>query len=257
MIVSILEQTGGFDMVYLQKACDFFVHYDVCVLPSLFAAVWIFGVINWSANVYRKQNKLLAECQRKVLTGPKFTGVYVSALPREYLRQWRAYVNSKAERPSLVFEFVPRKKKTLCLPLFVACATVCTGYLALFFADTSHREYLVFQAAFWLSFCVVTFVNDNLFAKKEKTARQIFGKFVAQLNSLKNVPQMQTQNLAKELDKLKKDVVGDDALTKASTLLRQNGLEGNRSAEQQRKINTALNGLLQAYSRSVAHERSK
>lgn len=243
-------------MVYLEKMLQFFVTYDTIVLPSVFAAVWIFGIANWCKNTYRRQNKKVRMCCSNVLMNPKYTGVYMAMLPEEYRRQWRAYVNSKAERPSLVFEFVPKRNKVIFLHLFVVSALVSCVYLAIFVLSVSHKDYAIFQAAFWLAFVVVMLVNKSLFNKKEKRARQLFGKLVAQLNATKDISEKESnEQLVRNLNSLKKNGATDFALEKAAALLRENGLENKRTAQQQRQINTALNGLLQSYARNAAHAK--
>ena len=228
--------------------------FDVYILSALFVAVWIFGVANWCKNPYRKQNKKLNVCRNKIVANPKLTWLYMASVTKEYCRQWRAYVNSGADRPSLVFEFVPFKNRLLLLPTFICCAVVSTAYVALFALDTSHREYIVFQAAFWLAFVVVLVVNRAIFAKNEKRARQIFGKFVRQLNATRDIAQSEdVTNVTKRLSQISKEETGKNALQKASEVLRAGGLENTRTVEQQKQINHALNGLLQAYSRNAAH----
>lgn len=235
----------------LSTIIDFLTSYDIYVLSAVFAAVWIFGIVNWCKNVYHGQNKKLEICRANVLRNPKFTGIYVATLPEEYRRQWRAYVNSSAVRPSLVFEFVHRKNKTVCVHLFVLCAILSTVYLALFLFDTSYIQYAFYQVAFWLAFAVVMIVDTLVFQKKEKRAKQIFGRFVAQLNATDTV-NLPTNNktVAQRLNELKKDGSAT-ALEKASKILRGVGLENDRTAQEQRTINEALNGLLQAYARNA------
>ena len=226
---------------------------DAYVLSALFVAVWIFGVVNWCKNPYRKQNKKLNVCRNKIVANPKLTWLYMASITKEYCRQWRASVNSGAERPSLVFEFVPFKNRLLLLPTFICCAVVSTAYVALFALDTTHREYVVFQVAFWLAFAVVLIVNKAIFAKNEKRARQIFGKFVRQLNATRDIAQSEdVTNVTKRISQISKQETGKTALQKASEVLRAGGLENTRTVEQQRQINHALNGLLQAYSRNAA-----
>lgn len=237
-------------MLYLQTL-DFLSANDVYILSALFVAVWIFGAVYWIKNPYRKQNKKFNLCQFKIVANPKLAWLYVADVPEEYCRQWRAYVNSGAARPSLVFEFVPKKNKIWLLPCFVWCAVVSTCYIVLFALDTSHKEYLVFQAAFWLAFVVVMLVGKILFVKKEKRARQTFGKFVCQLNAIKDISQNDV-GVAQRIAEMKKLETSKSTLEKASELLRKSGLESARTVEQQRQINNALNGLLQAYSRKAA-----
>ncbi len=239
-------------MFYLQKACEILCACDFVVLPICFAAVWVFGVINWCTSAYSKQNKLLEECRRKVVCNPKLAGTSVALLPPEYARQWRAYVNSGAIRPSLVFEFVAKPKKLRFLALPIVAAVVCLCYLAVFFADFSKVQYLVFQAAFALSFVVVLLVNTRIFAQREKFARQTFGRLVATLNAVGACDC--TPDVLAQLNKLK-DHLGDDALQKACELLHQNGLDTKRTVQQQKQINQALNGLVQAYSKRAAKNK--
>lgn len=228
------------------KAVDFLVSYDVFVLSAVFVAVWIFGIANWCKNVYRRQNKKLETCRANVLRNPKFAGIFVATLPEDYRRQWRAYVNSNASRPSLVFEFVPKRNKVVCVHLFVLCAVVSTLYLALFVFLRAHVEYVVFQFAFWLAFALVMVVDKLVFLRKEKRAKQIFGKFVAQLNAIGAQNPSDGKTVAEKLSALQKNGNGN-ALEKASKILRDVGLENQRTAQEQRAINTALNGLLQSY----------
>lgn len=230
-------------MFYLQTVCNFLVAYDWLFLCSAFVGTWCFGAINWLCDGYSKQNAMLNECGRNVLARPQFKSMYLAKVSEEYSRQWRAYVNSGALRPSLTFEFVPHKKKLSALPLFVACAAVSAVYVALFFLFAAKREYVVFQAAFWLAFVVVVLVNDVLFKKKEGRARRVFGKFVAQLNASERAQNNVDNNKSVSKEK--------DALGKVSDLLRRNA-STCRTTQQQQKINKALNGLLQAYSKDAA-----
>lgn len=240
--------------MFFQQAVFYLTAYDVYVLSALFAAVWIFGAANFLKNAYRKQNKKLNVCRNRIVSNPKFAWLYLSSVPDEYCRQWRAYVNSGADRPSLVFEFVSKKNRLLLLPMFICCAVVSSAYIAVFVLDTTHREYVVFQAAFWLAFVVVLIVNKLIFAKKEKVARQTFGKFVRQLNAIRDIAQTDdVSKITKRLSEISKHETGKTALQKASEVLRAGGLENTRTVEQQRQINNALNGLLQAYSRKAAH----
>lgn len=227
------------------KAVDFLVSYDVFVLSAVFLAVWIFGIANWCKNVYRRQNKKLETCRANVVRNPKFAGIFVATLPEDYRRQWRAYVNSNASRPSLVFEFVPKRNKIVCVHLFVLCAVVSTLYLALFVFLRAHVEYAVFQFAFWLAFALVMVVDKLVFLRKQKRAKQIFGKFVAQLNASDVQTTPENKTVAQKLAEIKRD--DNSALQKASKILRDVGLENQRTAQEQRAINTALNGLLQSY----------
>lgn len=242
-------------MVYLQKACEFLVEHDIVFLSVAFVGVWCFGAANWLFDGYRKQNAKFIQCCRRATATPQFKSEYIAKLPQEYLRQWRAYVNSEAKRPSLTFEFVPHKNRPLLLLFFVLCAVVSTAYFAVFLL-TGAREYAVFQAAFWLAFAVDLLVNNNLLKKKERRARRIFGSFVATLNALER------KDFSHGEEDATNKTSGDggaksDRLERVSDLLRQSALDGCRTTQQQRKINHALNGLLQVYSKNAAERPNK
>lgn len=238
-------------MTYLEKAVEFLTTYDFVVLLAAFVFVWVFGIINFCKNPYRKLVKQLARCHRKLLAGKNLAEACADA-PIEYRRQWRAYANGGAKRPSLVFEFVPRKKRVVAVWFFILCAVVSTVYLALFVMDISRFLYAVYQVAFWLSFTIVMCINNAIFAKHEKRARKAFGKFVAQLNAAKPQEQPQAKQVVEKIDNLKKTSVDGSTLQQASEILHQYGLENNRTVEQQRQINHALNGLLQSYARNAS-----
>lgn len=243
-------------MYYFIAAKDFLIKFDVFVLPIAFLLVWVFGIINFSKNTYCKQNKKINACRIKLLKNSSQPSVVMKDAPEEYRRQWRAFVSSGAEKPSQTFEFVAHRNRKVGVTLVVLGALVSTAYLAIFVTDMSRRDYLVFQLAFWLAFAVVMVVNMLIFRRKEKRARQTFGKLVAQLNAVVAkggrevvAEQPQKQTVAEKINSVKKKSVGKEALQEASKILRQSGLNATRTAHEQRQINYALNGLLQSYSR--------
>ena len=243
-------------MSYITATIDFLIAYDVFILPAAFALVWIFGIINFSKNAYRKQNKKINAVRYKLLRNNCQVSAVMNSAPEEYRRQWRAFVGSGAQKPSQTFEFVPVKNRKTGIALLILGALISCAYLAIFITDISRREYLVFQIAFWLAFLLVLIINKIVFKRKEKRARQTFGKFVAQLNAVvamkgrdTAVEQPPKQTVAQQIQTVKKQNTGNEALHKASQILRQSGLNATRTAYEQRQINYALYGLLQAYSR--------
>ena len=242
-------------MSYITAVRDFLISYDIFALSAALALVWIFGIINFCKNTYRKQNKRFNACRVRLLKGVSPSTVMCSA-PIEYRRQWRAFVSSGAERPPQTFEFVPRKNRKSGVILVVLGAVVSCAYLAIFVTDLSRQVYLVFQGAFWLSLTIVLIINWLIFRRKEKRARQHFGKFVAQLSAaVANSRDRQSidkggNSVAQQIRKVSKVSAGKDAVAKASEILRQHGLNATRTAYEQRQINYALNGLLQSYARS-------
>lgn len=238
-------------MVFFQFLTD----YAVFILPSAFAVLLLFAAVNWLVNPYRRVNARLNACRRKIASYPDKTAKFVSILPQEYQRQWRAYVNANADKPSLTFEFVKRPARIYLLRLLVLDTALLICYVVAFFLCAQRAEYFVCLAAF-AAFVALTFVLNNVFYRiREKRARKVFGKFVAELNAAnvkRDVPEQDDlRKTLRQLHELNKGDVTKTTLNKAADLLRAKGLENNRTVEEQRKLNTALNGLLQAYARNA------
>ena len=233
-------------MYIIHRAAHFLVGYDWAVMAFVFLGGWIFFAANAVRDPYRAQNKSLRRCACRALAEPRLTAAFAHALPEQYARQWRAFERGGAERPSLTFEFVPMRRKVVFLHLFVACAAVSAAYVPLYFY-VHKGHYLVFQGVVWLQFALTIAVGKSLFVRKEARARRIFGTFVAQLNALHKGG----ADVLRQLDCMRKNLC-PDTLSKVSELLRKNGLRGRRTAEEQRKINDALNRLLQSYCRTSA-----
>ena len=242
-------------MDYINTVLNFLNGYSAIILPVLFATVILFGLANWLTNPYRKQNKKLSICYKSVCAYPDKVAKYADKLPDEYRRQWRAAVNCKVV-PSLVFEFVAKRKRSHLLWLWIVAALVSVSYVAVYFVTVSNISYLVFQVVLFLAFGLVVVANKAVKIRQERRARKIFARLVTQLNKCVPIPSQTVENTVKQLQRLNKHQVTDAVVGKASELLHSKGLEANRTVEEQRKINSALNGLLQAYSRNAQRTKA-
>ena len=154
-----------------------------------------------------------------------------------------------------MFEFVKRNKRPRLLWLVILAAIVSSVYFAVFALVEQNYTYLVFQAVFMLAFGLIMVVNSAVARRQERKARRVFARLVAEMNKC-YVRGETTQDTVKELKKLNKHYVNDEIVGRASELLHSKGLETNRSVDQQRKLNNALNGLLQAYARNSARTKA-
>ena len=241
-------------MYYINTVLDFLNNHSIVILPVLLSVVILYGIVNWLSNPYRKQNKRLEACYRGVCACPDRVAKYADKLPDDYRRQWRVVINCDA-KPSLAFEFVTKRKHLHLLWLFVLAALVGATYVVVFFLRDRYFSYLVFQVVFWLAFGLVTIANKAVKNKQEKRARRIFARLITQINRCAPVKSDIVEETVKQLQRLNRFDVNDEVVGKASELLRNKGLEKNRTVEEQRKINSALNGLLQAYSRNSHNSR--
>ena len=237
-------------MSYINTVLNFLNANSIIVLSVTFAVVFLFGVVNFITNPYRKQNKKLTAVYKGVFSCPDKVSKHVDKLPEDYRRQWRVVTNCGV-KPSLAFEFVKKRKRLHLLWLFVLAAVVSATYIAVFFVTERYVSYLVFQVVFWLAFVLVMLVNKAVKNSQERRARRVLAKLVAQLNSCAPLQRDAVDTTVKQLQRLNRFDVNDGVVQKASELLHSKGLEKTRTVEEQRKINSALNGLLQAYSRSA------
>lgn len=240
-------------MKYIKIIIDFITLYDYVILPAISVSLALFCIVNFCKNVYRKQNRKITAITRKICSFPDKTAQFANTLPQEYKRQWRAYLNGNAEQPSLMFEFVAIKNHLRLIRLFVLTAIVCSCYLVAFIFDTARTDYLIFQIVFWLAFALIVIADFQLAKLHERKAKKIFARFVNELNRYATKDQTEEARFdetVKELRGLSKCEPTNAVFDRASQLLREKGLNGERTVEQQRKLNGALNGLLQSYTKA-------
>lgn len=247
-------------MYYLKLALDFVVKHDAMVMTLLVAVAFVVALVNLFYNAYGKQNKQIRRTTRKIISQPRSIGMHVSGLPSVYRRQWRAFCNSNVTKPSLTFEFVPMRNKVVLTRIVALCYAVASLFLIAFALDVSKQQYLIFALGYALLWVMIFVVNNAIFKQRQRTARHVFATFVAELNRYCNAPQVavdtQAEQTARKLNQLGKGEVTDSVLSRASQLLHGKGLESQRSCAEQRKINDALNSLLQSYARNANNAQS-
>ena len=228
---------------------DFLVQYNYILFPLLLGGLGLFAVANWSNDVYCRQNRKLKRCRKRIVANPARLEKYIKRVPSEYRRQYRAYLNSGAQQPSKTFEFVPLRNKLRLTRLFALTALMATSYAVAFAFGKVSQWYLLFETTFWLALIVVLFINRDIFAKEQKHARKVFGEFVATLNKFATNTQPSDKTMAQQLNTLKREPCCDQTLSRAVELLHDNMAE-ERTVEEQRQVNSALNTLLQNYAKT-------
>lgn len=243
-------------MNYIKIFLDFITLYDYIFLPIIAAALAIFCLVNFCKNLYRRQNRKIVAVTRKICSFPHKADVYANGLPQEYKRQWRAYKNSDAKQPSLIFEFAPIKNRIYCLRLIILAAIVSSCYLVAFVFDLSRHDYLIFQIVFWLAFTLTMIADRLLFKYRESKAKKVFARLVNELNRALTKEQTQEEKMddtVQQIRQLGKCEPTNAVFTRAAELLHNKGLNSDRTVSQQRKLNNALNGLLQSYSKTTTN----
>lgn len=244
-------------MYYVIKILGWMDKYRLLVLGALFGALVLFGIVNLLYDPYRKQNRKFVLCTRSMRAFPDKTALYVTGLTEEYRRQWRAFVNCGTDKPALVFEFAPLHKRVLALWLLVGTSVVTSLYLAVFVMIRHSYVYVVLQVVFWLMFALFLIADKLVAKRRQRRARKIFAQFVTQLSAC--TPKSHAtlaEDTVKALNKLNRAEVTDATVGQASEILRSKGLAENRTVDEQRRINLALNGLLQAYAKNARQTNS-
>lgn len=241
----------------MQRVVLFLQTHNSLFFAGIFLSLTIFFVANLLNNPYRRNNRRLNAFVRKTLFAPSAVGDNLRLLPEVYRRQWRAYLHGNAASPSVIFEFATIRFRPVLLVLYTASCLASLAYLILFFANPAIKEYLAFPLLFGMcSAYIFTVLHYTQKASKQRAIR-LFGKVVAILNKYAKLGKnnvTDTDRTVAELNKLRSYAATDELLQRAAQILRNGCPEEQRSPDDQRRINLALNGLLQAH---CQHMRAK
>lgn len=299
----------------MQQLLYFLLNHKTIVLLAMFGILSATAFANFLHNPYCKQNAQLKRFNKKVVKNPSSVGREIRLLPKEYQRQWRAYVNSGCEKPSTVFEFVKLPTPYL-LWFFHFVATATSLFYLIAAILLNYWSLFTTQIVFLLLSVIILLVKNIIDKINLAHARKVFGRFLQDLNRIAQLCKGTKQShggiadapIANEIyntKPLQSNFVALDAHTappnktsqpirqsqgqnfvptellqkqpphkatvqtpqvgqnishqiaqaeppnetivdKAVRILRQKGLENPRTAEEQRKLNLALNNLLQA-----------
>ena len=298
----------------MEQLLHFLLTYQRYVFLATFAFLALVATVNFVYNPYAKQNCKLKRFNKRTLQKPSCIVLQLKTLPQEYQRQWRAFVNSRCDKPSTVFEFVKLRKRYLLWFVHFLCAATSIVYLVVAIILKDAHVFTT-QVAFLLSSILVILINNLIGQVKLAVARRVFGKFLHDLSTITsllkgtNSPSKQTllhssadkttpisteqavvstidiantnptvtqmpvlQEITNENTTTKPIIAsqeianktpqaqpvahpcepaisspqGDDVIQKTVQILKQKGLDNPRTAEEQRRLNVALNNLLQA-----------
>lgn len=232
------------------KCLQFFNTYSDFFVIGMFLSLIFVAIVNWTYNPYCRQNRRLDKCSRVMTLRPEHVFDQPKLLSGDYRRQWRAYLNSHADKPSAVFEFVPKRHRVLCVRLLVLSTAVAVCFAVSFAFSLTTSDILVF-AVYALSLIVVLLLSRAFFLARERRAKRKFGKFVALLNKRNANCVPPASNLTEDIltiNGLARKQPDDETLDRVAEILHKNGLDNTRTVEEQRKLNNAVNALLLAYS---------
>lgn len=167
----------------MQQLLYFLLNYKTFVLIATFGILSITTLVNFVYNPYGKQNAKLKRFNKKMLKYPSSVVAEIHLLPKEYQRQWRAYVNSGCNKPSTVFEFVKLPNPYLLWFAHFVATVTSTFYLVVAIL-LNYSSLFTTQIVFLLLSAIVLIVKKIIDQINLAYARKIFGKFLHDLNRI-------------------------------------------------------------------------
>ncbi len=218
--------------------------YRYYIFIALAVTFVTYFLANLLQNPYQQINARLAKGVKKINKKGANANI-VKYMDKTYKMQWNVFCRSQLARPSQVMLF-DKQNFVYRLNLLYVFATIIAlgvGYYGIVYT----QDVFLFVAVAFVLASYIGFSLVNLHKKRcTKRAQQQFAKFVVQLN--KNFYKKE-QTSSGKIDKLK-TALHQDTLQKAQKILQENGLNKQRTAQEQQKMNVAMNGLLQAYARA-------
>ena len=245
-------------MKFILDNFELLVRYaPVALGVSLFLIVLFFAVN--SRSVYASLNKRTARCARRLKKPAKKRDVFqeASPVPREYYSQFECYKKSVDSYPSEFLKFSVKKQR---LPLFVLNIIVLALLLAFAGLNVFYGGKLLFILApvglavlFVLLSVGVRFIRKGNRAKAQKVFFNFcklldfyYGKdFFLDAALPDEVRNDKVDRAVSKIDFLTRNGLDKDMARKLARLLDDEELKHPRTVEQQKKLNAALNRLVQ------------
>lgn len=223
------------------------------LLTATFVSLIAFLLRNWLFNSYSKQNKRLSQITNKLISYPTQANTIMENAPYCYQVQWNIYKRSGASKPAVIFQFYKHFFAVKGWGLAIAPFVVSVVYFVAFCIDTQLIQYLLllcFTALFVFS---VVIVSLFLFTMRTRKAQRVFAEFLLELNKAIPINRTPTCDTVSRLNNLQRLEPTPSVMKRAAEILQQRGINSNRTVDEQRKINLALNGLLQAYASKISN----
>lgn len=235
----------------------------VCIVSFAFSAVML--ALNLIFNAQRTNNsrfvraKAALQKEKRTADAPGSFTRFSTALPLVYQFQWQAYVrHGSGTLPSESFRFIPvRAPRLFSVPagLCAVCAMLAScGAIALSATGTATAVLLpLFALAAYTLFLILSAQAARLHSRRsaQKLQRLLgfvdayFGRDYA-FDPQQEALTKQHRELLEKITYLKESGVPTQTAGKIARLVSDKNLERRRTVAQQKEINLALNGLLQA-----------
>ncbi len=251
-------------MKYIYLTLKFLFEQNLLLFLVTFGLTVMFLFINILIDAYSSDNKKILKALKILPKCNKDYSSFAVSLPLIYQYQWQTFVKSKCAYPHDVFKFAMKKQRKVFTFLPATFVIVCL-ILAVYNVASGIYDQRVLYAPLCLALCLLLAVAivQAVFKRKTANANKIFGKLICYLDAFfgKNysldttfIPNDKTQTainadeLIKKVKYLRNSGVPSESAQKIANLLAEEKLDANRTVEQQRQLNLALNGLVQVLS---------
>ena len=236
-------------MQYLQWFLQYATLYAVEAIGATVLLITLVAAVNLIYNVYRPINRGLKNSVGKLRNGNRDNwAAFYDSLPKQYKLLWKCYTATGggvyADR---AIGFVEIRQKLLlkgCVALSLAVAVV---YAVAFYMGYGSMEFLyAAMAVVFYCLTVLLCVKFSVIAKRRK-AERIYSHWTACVDGFfgKDYDFSLNRRVTDEdVSRVTHAVTAGKDTGRVAEILRNSNLEGQRSVEQQRKLNRALNSLV-------------
>ena len=249
-----------FIFIFLKDGISFLVDHEIFVWCVSFAVIFFCFVSNLLYSPYRKYNRTLKKTTNylrqciNTKTMPNVAKVY---LPKQLSQDMQNYLYSKDKYPSEMIKFVKMPCKTK--GVLLTAITLSLAFVLLFEGVTySYVPILLFVLS-CLCQVVAVLMRDmrhRVANKKTIVATRLLDKVFGQSKVDKKQVEFADLCIDKEVDDViekinffKQNGINEQTAKEVANLLSDEKLNKIRTQEQQKRLNLALNGLLQVMSK--------
>lgn len=225
------------------------------------AILALYLAVNTISNDYAKDDNKIFRATKLLLSGKTDLGKFAVSLPLVYQYQWQAYIRSHGIYPSEIFRFIPHKARQRLMILsglsVVACLMVAVYSI---YNNLLNSAEVFVPLALSVGFIVIGVLIRAVNKLKASKSSKSFERFTSVLDAhfgndfdfdgVNDNSREQTNELIKKVNFFKRNGVPAQSAEKIARLLSQEKLTSPRTLEQQRRLNTALNGLVQVLTRT-------
>lgn len=248
-------------MSFILKNFEVVATYVPFAFGACLLLILMFFAVN-SRSVYASLNKRTAKCARRLKKPAKRKGVVGEAypVPQEYYEQFESYKKSVGRFPSEFLKFSSKKQR---LPFFVLNIIILTVLLAFAGLCVFRNENLLLiltpvglSVLFVMLAIAVKYIRKGNMAKAKKIFFNFcklldfyYGKDFFLYSDLQEAADnKKVDMIVSKIDFLTRGGIEGDIAKKLASLLNDEELKRPRTVEQQKKLNLALNRLVQRLS---------